>query len=100
VFVPPWRDLHLWKWERRTRLSVGGTSAIDVTSAAGIVVQKLAWFRSGGETSDRQWRDVVGVLKTQVGRIDRAELTQWAQRTGVDDLLRRAEGEAGWPARA
>lgn len=101
VFVPPWRDLHLWKWEHRTRLALdrAGTAMIDVTSPEGIVLQKLSWYRSGGEVSDRQWRDVVGVLKTQVGRLDRTELVRWARNIDVDELLQRAESDAGWPPR-
>ena len=101
VFVPPWSDLHLWKWEHRVRLALDPASntTIDVTSPAGIVLQKLAWYRAGGDVSDRQWRDVVGVLKTQLGQLDRTEMQQWATRVGIADLLQRAESAAGWPPR-
>ena len=99
VFVPPWRDLHLWKWEQRVRVAIDESNSIDVTAPAGIVLQKLVWFRSGGEVSDRQWRDVLGVLKAHIGKLDRGAMAAWARRVGVDDLLMRAEGEAGWPAR-
>jgi hypothetical protein len=47
------------------------------------------------EVSERQWRDVVGILRVQRTRLDRAELTQWAGRLGVADLLSRALEEAG-----
>ncbi len=52
-----------------------------------VVVRKLEWFRRGGETSERQWRDVVGVLRAQGARLDRTELGTWAERLGVADLL-------------
>lgn len=99
VFVPPWQGLDLWKWEQRVRVTIRQAAAIDVTAPAGIVLQKLRWFRAGGEVSDRQWRDVLGVLKTHVGKLDRAAMASWASRIGVDDLLQRAEREAGWPPR-
>jgi hypothetical protein len=45
--------------------------------------------------SDRQWRDVLGVLKVQAHRLDLDYLARWASREGVDDLWTRARAEAG-----
>jgi len=58
------------------------------------VLRKLEWFRRGGEVSDRQWRDVVGILRAQGARLDRPDLTRWAERLGVVDLLTHALDEA------
>jgi hypothetical protein len=49
----------------------------------------------GGGVSDTQWRDVIGVLKTQLGELDFGYLRKWASELGVADLLERACGEAG-----
>lgn len=94
VFVPPWEGVHLWKWQRRRRISIDATIQLDVTAPEGIVVQKLAWFRSGGEMSDRQWRDVLGVLKAQRGGLEIEEMQRWAAAVGVADLLDRAMRQA------
>jgi hypothetical protein len=70
-------------------------AVLRVDSAEHILLRKLEWFRRGGETSDRQWRDVLGVVRTQGDRLDRVELATWADRLGVADLLARALREAG-----
>lgn len=53
------------------------------------------WYRKGGEVSDRQWRDLLGVLKVQGSRLDQSYLAHWAGELGVTDLLRRALTEGG-----
>lgn len=96
VFVPEWSGFDLWKWQKRRRLHLdqSGRLALDVTSPEGVVLQKLVCYRKGGEISDRQWRDVLGVLKIQAPTLARGDLETWASRLGVDDLLARALGEA------
>lgn len=59
------------------------------------VIAKLEWFRLGGETSERQWRDIKGVLKMNCCDIDIAYLEHWAKELRVDDLLTRAFDESG-----
>ena len=96
VFVPVWTGLDLWKWEQRKRLVLGAEGqAIDVTSAEGIVLQKLRWYEAGGRSSDRQWRDVVSVLAQQRSRLDRAALAHWAKQLQLEDLLQRSLRDAG-----
>ena len=65
-----------------------------VTSAEDIILSKLEWYRIGGEVSDLQWRDVLGVLKVQGDRLDRDYLRRMATELKVADLLERAFGEA------
>jgi len=54
----------------------------------------LEWYRPGNELSDRQWRDILGVLKVQAGRLDTKYLHQWATALNVFDLLQRALEES------
>ena len=63
---------------------------IIVKSPEDIVLRKLEWYRAGGEVSDRQWGDVVGILRTQGHSLDRDYMEQWATTLGVADLLENA----------
>jgi len=54
-----------------------------------ILLHKLSWYRAGNEVSDRQWRDILGIVLVQSG-LDDAYLRDGAQRLGVVDLLDRA----------
>lgn len=67
---------------------------IPVASAEDTVLAKLQWFRRGGEVSERQWTDVVGLLRV-VGALDHAYLRSRAPRRGVTNLLDRAWADAG-----
>ncbi len=61
-----------------------------VATAEDVVLAKLEWFRASGEVSERQWRDIVGVIKVQDEHLDRPYLQAWARRLGVESLLERA----------
>jgi hypothetical protein len=65
-----------------------------VKSAEDTVLRKLAWFSAGGGTSERQWLDVLGILKVQRGALDQEYLARWAEELGVRELLERAKREA------
>jgi hypothetical protein len=63
---------------------------VNVVSAEDIILLKLEWFRMGGETSDGQWRDVLGVLQAQAGKLDEGYLDHWAEELKVSELLAEA----------
>lgn len=66
---------------------------IIVASAEDTVLAKLEWFRRGGETSERQWWDIVGVLRVNPAA-DAGYLHRWAAELNVADLLERALAQA------
>ena len=72
-----------------------GARRFPVASPEDTILSKLEWFRAGGEVSERQWADVVGVLKTGGRALDGGYLRTWASSLGVEDLLARAFLEIG-----
>ncbi len=64
-----------------------------IKSPEDTIIRKLMWFREGGEVSDRQWRDIVGVFRSQKGTLDIAYVHQWASTMKVSSLLERAMQE-------
>lgn len=72
----------------------GETPRYRVASPEDTVLAKLEWFRAGGESSDRQWADVVGLLRAGRASVDHGHLDRWAEELGVSDLLELARAEA------
>ncbi len=65
-----------------------------VASAEDTILAKLEWYRLDGETSDRQWRDALGVLKVHRERLDRVYMRHKGVQLDVVDLLDRAVEES------
>jgi hypothetical protein len=73
---------------------MAGEGPLTLASAEDIVLAKLEWFRRGGEVSERQWTDVLGVLQASGASLDRQYLEDGSRELGVSDLLARAVAEA------
>ena len=65
LFVAGGTPLDEQQLRRSQAVDLGGGRVIRVHPPEDILPQKLRWFRRGGETSDRQWRDTLGIARTQ-----------------------------------
>lgn len=87
---PARTPFHQLQLQRAIPAPILGTEPLiyaPVATAEDILLAKLLWFREGGEVSERQWRDVLGIIAVKGGELDREYLTEWATRLGVADLL-------------
>ena len=95
VFVSKERPFEKSMMSRRMRQEMGSMPGryIYVATAEDTLLGKLEWYRIGGEVSDRQWRDVLGILRAGEGTLDVGYMRKWATELGVPDLLDRALAE-------
>ena len=78
---------------RRTRVWADPEAWLFIDTPEHSILRKLEWYRRGGEVSDRQWRDVLSVMRVQGDRLDQDAMSAWAPRLNVTDLLERARAE-------
>ena len=97
VFITKGRPFDRSQFERRVSAPItpDGEDSVYLADAEGTILAKLEWYRAGNEVSDRQWNDILGVLKVRVDDIDRDYLRHWAARLRLSDLLARAFDDAG-----
>ncbi|KAB2898963.1 MAG: hypothetical protein F9K40_10805 [Kofleriaceae bacterium] len=97
IFVLKTREFDRQAFARATDRQVGDgpPRPFPMTTAEDIILHKLEWYRLGNEIAQRQWDDILGVLRLQSTTLDRAYLEHWARELGIDDLLARALAEAG-----
>jgi hypothetical protein len=97
LFIPKARVFDSQQLARRVGLKLvpDSESTIWVLSAEDTILIKLEWFMLGGETSERQWLDILGVIRNQGSSLDLGYLRETAQLLNVADLLKRAFDDVG-----
>jgi hypothetical protein len=94
LFVAGGTPLDAQQLARRQRVTLADGREIFVHPPEDILLQKLRWYRLGGNRSDRQWRDVIAIIRVQGTRLDREYLERNAPALDVAGLLGRAFDEA------
>jgi hypothetical protein len=94
LFVAGGTPLDARQLARRLSVDLGDGRRLYVHPPEDILLQKLHWYRRGGEISDRQWRDISAIVRVQARRLDREYLRDGGRVLGVSDLLERALAEA------
>ena len=92
VFVTRDDDFDRQQFARRRaeKITSDAPQEFYVATAEDTILAKLLWYRSGGEVSDVQWADVLGIIGAQGAGLDVGYLREWGTRLAVRDLLERA----------
>ena len=64
---------------------------VYMLTAEDTILAKLAWYRLGGETSERQWRDIEGIIAVQAERLDWVYIEETGRILNVSDLVERVK---------
>ena len=84
------------KRKRRDTFEEGQTSIeFYFSSAEDIILNKLLWYEMGEKVSERQWYDLIGVIKVQSTLLDKKYLKRWATTLDLMDLLEKAYQDSG-----
>jgi nucleotidyltransferase AbiEii toxin of type IV toxin-antitoxin system len=94
LFVAGGTPLDTQQLARRRSVDVGAGRVLPVHPPEDILLQKLRWYQMGGRSSDRQWRDIQGIIRVQGARLDRDYLREHAPALGIDALLADALSES------
>jgi hypothetical protein len=86
-------EFDLLKFERRKSIEFSTEINVYLASPEDVILNKLRW--GAKSQSEKQWRDVLGVLKVRGENLDFNYLRHWAERLGLEDLLEQAFTEAG-----
>ena len=65
------------------------------SSPEDVIISKIQWYELGGRVSERQWLDIIGVIKVQENALEKEYLRAWAQQLGIAELLKCAYHDAG-----
>ncbi|OBQ04070.1 hypothetical protein [Anabaena sp. AL09] len=79
--------------QRRILVDLDGIPAFWIASAEDIILQKLRWGK--GSKSEKQWRDVLGIIKLQADNLDYAYLAEWAENLDLVADLSEVLTQAG-----
>ena len=95
IFTPQPRIFDQNQLSRRQEIQLGEEQIrLFILSPEDVVLAKLEWYRLGGEVSDQQWRDILGVLIIKQDQLDHQYMQQMADQMDTTDLLERALQEA------
>lgn len=86
-------EYDLVKLDRRQLYTLPGGGDVAIATPEDIIVSKLLWRR--GSQSDKQWRDILGILKVQQERLDFGYIQRWVATFGLDGDWQRAKVDAG-----
>ncbi len=99
IFILKDEPYHHEALKRRRKDTIdaeGGTSnEYYFSSPEDVILNKLQWYEMGEQVSERQWLDVLGIIKVQGNSLDKEYLVHWARELNLTELLKKAYADTG-----
>jgi len=94
VFVLKGRPFDISSMNRAVdgKIDLTSDSEFPIASPEDTILSKLEWYRLGNEISERQWEDVVRVMKVVGDQADHDYMMRHADDLNVADLLQKLLG--------
>ncbi|MGD2181344.1 hypothetical protein [Lusitaniella coriacea] len=86
-------ELDRVKFSRCQAIDIPNRNILYFASPEDVILNKLRWGQAS--QSEKQWRDVLGILKVQTTQLDLDYLNHWANRLELTPILLQAFNEAG-----
>lgn len=86
-------EFDIVKFTRRRLIEIPEVGAVYFASPEDTVLSKIHWGMQS--QSEKQWRDILGILKVQAEQLDCDYLNRWAAKLGFSERLTQALVEAG-----
>jgi len=92
IFIPQERKFTQQQFLRSKTVQLSDQSAAQavIASPEDTILAKLEWYQQGGEVSEQQWRDILGLIAVQGELLDLEYLKQTAAQLGITALLTKA----------
>src|SRR5690348_423664 len=92
VFVSKGDEFALSQLDRRElrKILPAHSETVYVATVEDTILAKLRWYRASQESSNTQWKDVIGMLATSRNSLDLPYLHAWSDKLGLTDLLQKA----------
>ena len=84
VIVPADTDFNRSRFARALRVKPAADFEASFASIEDVIIKKMEYYREGG--SEKHLRDITGVLKISGDRVDRAYISAWASKMGLDSI--------------
>ena len=94
IFIPRNRNFDLKQFSNRVLVAISPDDKAFFASAEDTIIAKLEWYRAGNEVSDRQWNDIIGVIKVQGSKLNLEYMRDMAKDLGLSEFIERAFEQA------
>jgi len=97
IFVLPNDLFQQSRFDRKQRISINELGqTLNFSSPEDTILQKLLWYRMTEQGSEKQWRDILGILKLQQSILDFIYIQEWADTLKLSVDLERALSETNY----